>query len=217
MKKYNSNYVFAFVVSIVTAFVFFGVMIFIMPKTLATATEMKTESKTRAVEINEENLLDAIKLLVDVTPMIPVEEAAEIEIEPAPFYPITDSERYMLECIVCGEAGNQEYNGKVAVASCILNAALKDDISIHEVRKQYQYSGWKDINKYEAECMSAYGNTKLADEVRQAVEQVFDNGEVISKDILWFYNPDIVYSHFHETKTKFYFKIDDMKFFGPKE
>lgn len=209
-RKIDFEYLAMFLITLVIITLFIFVFFVLMPNSLS----VEPEPKTKTVTIEKENLLDAIKLLVEITPLIPIEDMAE---ENKPFFPLTDSERYTLECIVCGEAGNQEYNGKVAVASCILNAAIKDNISISEVRKRYQYSGWKDINQYEAECMKAYGNTTFADEVRQAVKQVFDNGEVISKDILWFYNPDIVYSHFHETKTKFYFKIDDMKYFGPKE
>lgn len=114
--------------------------------------------------------------------------ASEIEIaeEPTPYFELNEEERHIVESIVCGEAGNQSYEGKKAVANCILNAAVKDGISISEAKKKYGYLGWKEVSDYANECMKAYGNTDLADEVPMAVEAVFDNGELIDDTMLWF-------------------------------
>lgn len=131
-------------------------------------------------------------------------------------YPLSKDERELVESIVCGEAGNQPYWGKVAVASCILNACLKDDIRPKEVQTKYQYSGWKSLTEFESECLQAYGNTDLADEVRQAVSQVFDDGEVLSTDVLWFYNPAYGYSSFHESQN-YLMTIGEHRFFSEKE
>lgn len=174
----------------------------------------------------EENKIDAIKLpnsYAVVTNMNWENPKNEIEIllrdgiqneNNEPYFPLSDNERYIVESIVCGEAGNQTYDGKVAVANCILNAAIKDGISVSDVRKQYQYSGWEDINEFEAKCIKAYGNTNLSDEVRQAVSQVFDDGNLIDENILWFYNPKSSNGSFHNTQ-KFYGKIGDHKFYSP--
>lgn len=132
------------------------------------------------------------------------------------FYSLSEDERELVESIVCGEAGNQPYWGKVAVASCILNACLKDDIRPREVQTKYQYSGWKSLAQFELECIKAYGNTNLADEVRQAVSQVFDDGEVLSADVLWFYNPAYGYSSFHESQN-YLMTIGEHRFFSEKE
>lgn len=140
--------------------------------------------------------------------------ALAIESEPEPVYPLSDYERWYVECIVCGEAGNEPYWGKVAVASCILNACVKDNIRPEEVRTKYGYAGWYDIDQYEQDCINAYGNTTLADEVREAVAQVFDDGEVYSRDVLWFYNPDNGYSSFHEGQT-YVGTIGSHKLFAP--
>lgn len=102
------------------------------------------------------------------------------------YFPLSDNDRYIVESIVCGEAGNQDYEGKKAVANCILNAAIKDNIPVSEVRTKYGYEGWQDVNEYANECMKAYGNTNLADEVVKAVEDVFDNGNLIDDSMLWF-------------------------------
>ena len=115
-----------------------------------------------------------------------MEDRIQYAIENRKFYELTDYERWLVESIVCGESGNQPYRGKVAVASCIINAAIKEDMRPEEVQKAYQYFGFKDIDKFESECMAAYGNTNLSDEVRQAVAQVFDKGELFSDEVLWF-------------------------------
>ena len=130
-----------------------------------------------------------------------------------PYYNLSDQERQVVWNIVTGEAGNQPYEGKVAVANCILNACLKDNIQPTEVKTKYGYMGWKNIDKYADECMNAYGNTNLADEVYQAVEQVFDRGEILNSEMLWFYSGR--YSKFHESQ-KFVMKIGEHRFFAPK-
>lgn len=126
------------------------------------------------------------------------------------FYSLSDYERWLVESIVCGEAGIEPYWGKVAVASCILNACLLEDKRPEEIQTMYGYAGWKPIEEFESECMEAYGNTDLADEVREAVSQVFDMGEVYSNEILWFCSG---YSSWHESQ-RFVFEIGGHKFFG---
>lgn len=132
-------------------------------------------------------------------------------IESEPFYPLTDYERWLVESIVAGESGIEPYWGKVAVASCILNACLIEDKRPEEIQTMYGYAGWKSIEKFESECMAAYGNTDLADEVREAVSQVFDKGEVLSNEILWFCSG---YSEWHESQ-RFVIEISNHRFFAP--
>lgn len=146
--------------------------------------------------------------------------AREIEnIEPTPtstpefqsFYPLTDYERWLVESIVAGESGIEPYWGKVAVASCILNACLLEDKRPEKIQIMYGYVGWKPIEKFEFECVAAYGNTKLADEVRDAVSQVFDDGEILNNEILWFCSG---YSAWHESQ-RFVVEISNHRFFAP--
>lgn len=146
---------------------------------------------------------------------IPIESKAAVQFSHkreynTPFFALSDYERWLVESVVAGEAGNQEYLGKVAVANCILNACVLDDIQPSEVRKKYQYAGWFDIGYYSTV------ESELAQEVKNAVAQVFDKGELISSEILWFYNPNHGYSSFHENQTQYYFTIDSHKFFGMK-
>lgn len=134
-----------------------------------------------------------------------------IPIEVYYFYSLTTEERNLIENIVCGEAGNQPYEGKVAVASCILNACLLEDKRPEEIQTMYGYVGWKPVEEFESECLKAYGNTELADEVREAVSQVFDKGEILSNEILWFCSG---YSSWHESQ-RFIIEIGGHRFFAP--
>lgn len=109
-----------------------------------------------------------------------------------PFYPITEDDRYVIECIVAGEAKGEPAEGKMAVAQCLLNAMAKDGLSASDVRKKYQYSGWDDgLENSNPDCWV---------EVCEAVNRVFDDGEFVSENpILFFYAPKKVYSRWHES------------------
>ena len=130
------------------------------------------------------------------------------------FYPLSEYERWLVESIVAGESGIEPYWGKVAVASCILNACLLEDKRPEEIQAMYSYAGWKPIEKFEFECMEAYGNTNLAGEVREAVSQVFDRGEVFNNEILWFYAPKYSSGSWHQTQ-KFVVEISNHRFYAP--
>lgn len=137
-----------------------------------------------------------------------------IPIEVHYFYSLTIEERNLIENIVCGEAGNQPYEGKVAVANCILNACLLENKRPEEIQAMYGYIGYKSLEEFESECLAAYGNKNLADEVRQAVSQVFDKGEIINNEILWFYAPEYSSGNWHQTQ-KFVIEISNHRFYAP--
>ena len=143
-----------------------------------------------------------------------IELDCEIQTEPEIVYPLSDYERWLVESIVAGEAGSEPYWGKVGVASCILNACFKDDIRPEEVQTKYQYSGFQPIEEFESECFEVYGNTDLADEVCEAVEQVFDRGEVLSDDILFFYAPKYSNGTWHQTQ-QFVVEVGGHRFYSP--
>ena len=112
---------------------------------------------------------------------------------------LTDSERHVVESIVAGESGNQPFDGKKLVAQSIYNAMLRDNMSPSQVRKQYSYNGYKDIDEFEKECLKAYGNTNAADECRQAVKEIFDNYSMPTDDfVLFFYAPAHSKGTWHE-------------------
>lgn len=126
---------------------------------------------------------------------------------PEVYYPISEEDRYVIECIVAGESKYEPLLGKMAVAQCILNAMIRDNMTANEVRIQYQYSGWDE-------------NLKSKDpeewaEVCHAVWCVFDNGEKVTQEnILWFYNPNKAAGKFHNTQ-KFVIEIGNHRFYSP--
>ena len=122
-----------------------------------------------------------------------------------PFYPITEDDRYVIECIVAGEAKGEPTEGKMAVAQCLLNGMVKDGLSASDVRTQYQYSGWDDeLQNSNPDCWV---------EVCEAVSRVFDDGKFVSENpILFFYAPKRVYSRWHESLNHAV-TIDGHKFF----
>ena len=118
------------------------------------------------------------------------------------YCPLTDEERHIVECLVAGEAGGESLEGQMAVAQCILNATIRSNISISEVKSTYGYAGWSN-------------SPENYPTVAQAVSAVFDSGEVVTDEfILWFYNPAYGYSSFHESQ-KFVIEIGGHRFFAP--
>lgn len=206
MKKIKPN--FSMWVIIWVVYIVLAILFFLIPR-----IEFKEADQTK------ENLSH----IVLANPVIEATEKAALyfnstmvatlsyEEEPQYFYPLSDYERWLVESIVAGESGIEPYWGKVAVASCILNACLLEDKRPEEIQTMYSYAGWEPIEEFESECMEAYGNTDLADEVREAVSQVFDKGEVLSNEILWFCSG---YSEWHESQ-RFVIEISNHKFFAP--
>ncbi len=109
-----------------------------------------------------------------------------------PFFEISNNDRYIIQCIVAGEAGYEPIEGKMAVAQCLLNSMKKEGCNAKQVRKIYQYFGWKINLSSESPEMWA--------EVKEAVDRVFDNGEFVSENpILFFYAPKYSNGKFHRT------------------
>lgn len=153
-----------------------------------------------------------------LTPEIPVQEfepkfesenemynipAAESSVYDGPivYYEISAEDRRVLECVVQGEAGGESLEGKMWVATCLLNAMRREgDVSAEYVRVQYQYAGWSD---------------NVSDDAIRAVSRVFDDGEIMHETVLWFYNPKRVASNWHESQ-QFVAEIGGHRFFCPK-
>lgn len=116
------------------------------------------------------------------------------------YYAITDDDRYTLQCIVQGEAGGESIEGKMWVATCLLNAMRKDNMTAAEVRTAYQYAGWSE---------------NVSDDTIKAVSAVFDDGEATHDTVLWFYAPKLCNGSWHETQ-RYVATIGGHKFFAPK-
>lgn len=118
-----------------------------------------------------------------------------------PAYNLSDADRETLWHIVQGEAGGESYEGKLWVATCLLNAMRKNDMSAEEVRVAYQYSGWAET---------------VSDDTKKAVSQVFDFGDTTHDSVLWFYAPKWCDSEWHESQ-QFVTEIGGHRFFSPWE
>lgn len=115
-------------------------------------------------------------------------------------YPLTDEEFYLVCGIVMAEAEGEPYEGKMAVAQCILNNCERDNARPANV-------AWKFSNPEET----------WTDDVWLAVTAVFNEWQTITDEqILWFYAPAYGVSEWHE-RQRFVMEIGGHKFFGEWE
>ena len=161
-------------------------------------TIVETQKTTIPTEETEQTPTDGIDETEPETPTeIPTE--SEPTIEDKPLFYLSDYERWVAECMVMGESGNQPYDGQVLVAQCILNACLKDGLQPSQVRIRYQYSGWHE---------------SPSDSVKKAVSAVFDDGYKVTEEfILYFYAPKYASGSWHETQ-RFVIQIGGHRFFA---
>ena len=149
-------------------------------------------------------IMETIVTEIEPEPQIAEQELESTIIYEPPFH-LTEYETWFVECVVAGEAAGEPYEGKVAVAQCYFDAMLKDGLSATEVKSAYGYSGWNENLASQA--------PKAYDEVKNAVMDVFYGGKFVTdKPILYFYNPAIVYSGWHEAQ-EYWKSIANHKFF----
>ena len=119
----------------------------------------------------------------------PVElEEPEEPAKPERRYPLTETERDLVERVVMAEAAGEGFDGQRLVAQCILNTAEAMDLRPDEVVTA--------PNQYAAPAEEA------SQEVREAVSAVFDEGDMVTEEpIQWFYAPRYVSSPWHESKV----------------
>lgn len=127
-----------------------------------------------------------------------INDIPEMPTEPAPFFVLTSEQRTLIEQVVSAESRGEPYDGQVAVAQCILNACLKDDITPERAIKKYKYTG---------------ARVEPTESVKEAVAAVFDRGEGVTEEpILYFYAPARVTSDWHESQD-FVVEIKNHRFF----
>lgn len=119
---------------------------------------------------------------------------------PVRFY-LSASERDVVERVVMAESGGESYEGQMLVAQCILNGAEKQGVQPSEAVEIYQYAG---------------ARPKPTQSVKDAVAAVFDRGEtVVDEPVLYFYNPAIVESEWHESQI-FVIEVGGHRFFAER-
>lgn len=117
----------------------------------------------------------------------PIVQAIIDQEEPTVAYELTADERDLVERVVMGESGGEEYIGQQAVAQCILNACYITGNRPAGVIDSLQYTSHR---------------PDPTQSVKNAVASVFDDGEkVISEAAMYFYAPDLVTSEWHESQT----------------
>lgn len=142
---------------------------------------------TPAGSKQETNILPPTTTVGTYIPDTPAPAAETVEpAEPAVRYPLTDAERDVVERVVMAEAGGESFEGQMLVAQCILNAAEKRGVDPSEAVVLYSYTK---------------SRPDPTQRVKDAVAAVFDRGEtVVDEPILYFYNPALVTSDFHESQ-----------------
>ncbi len=114
-------------------------------------------------------------------------------------YDLTDAERWEVASVVTAEAAGEPFAGKMAVAQCILQACEDDGIRPTEAVVKYKY---------------AKNRPEPTAEVLEAVQAVFDLGQVVTTEpIKYFYAKAIVSSDFHESQD-FVIEINGHRFFA---
>lgn len=155
------------------------------------------ESKTEYLIFRHENLDANFNFatlnLKTASEISPGNSNSEIAIQNStPFFNLSAEDRYTICCIVAGEAKGEFIEGKMAVATCLMHAMAKHQISASEVRTKYKYSGW--------DSGLENSNPDAWAEVEEAVSRVFDDGEIVSdKPILFFYAPKRAKGTWHKT------------------
>ena len=125
--------------------------------------------------------------------------------EQVPFIEISDNDRYIVECVVAGEAGGHSYELMKAVAQCMAISMDMRQMSAEEVRQEHQYHGYNPVLEQDDPYAWAM--------VCSAVSEIFDDGNfVVYEPIEYFYNPSYGGGDFHE-KMDFIIEIDGVRFF----
>jgi hypothetical protein len=123
-----------------------------------------------------------------------------------PFITISDDERYILECVVAGEAGGHSYELMKAVAQCMAVSMDIEGMTADELRVVHGYYGWNPgLEQTDPAAWSL---------VKSAVSEIFDDGNFVTYSLIqYFYNPEHGGGDFHES-MHYVMTIDGCRFFS---
>ena len=164
-----------------------GTTVILLLTGCSNSVQVETAIAPTDVVVEEVTQTELIECLVDTCDLEPMLE-------------LSDYERWVVECMVMGEAEGESWEGKAMVAYCILNGCIREGVQPSELRTLYKYSGWKE---------------NPSQDVKTAVTAVFDDGHEPVDDIpLWFYAPKYVSkTPWHESQ-RYICTIGGHKFFG---
>lgn len=122
------------------------------------------------------------------------------------FIELDDNDRYIIECVVAGEAGGHSYELMKAVAQCMAVSMDIEDMTADELRAAHQYNGWNPGLEYTDPVAWAL--------VESAVSEIFDEGNFVTYSLIqYFYNPEHGSGDFHES-MHYVMTIDGCRFFS---
>lgn len=123
-----------------------------------------------------------------------------------PFIEISDVDRYIVECVVAGEAGGHSYELMKAVAQCMAVSMDIEDMTADELKAAHQYNGWNPGLEQTDPAAWAL--------VKSAVSEIFDDGNFVTYSLIqYFYNPEHGGGDFHES-MHYVMTIDGCRFFS---
>ena len=123
-----------------------------------------------------------------------------------PFIAISDNDRYIVECVVAGEAGGHSYELMKAVAQCMAASMDIEGMTADELRAEHGYYGWNPSLEQTDPAAWAL--------VKSAVSEIFDEGNFVTYSLIqYFYNPEHGGGDFHES-MHYVMTIDGCRFFS---
>lgn len=177
-----------------------GIICIILLIAAITFAVCNTEKPTKE-HISEPEIVQEASVIPDEPePTIATENPTENIAQPYTRYPLTPTERYIVERVVMAESSGEPLSGQIAVAQCILNTA--------EAQGRRPDAVVLSPGQYATPAPAA------SDSVREAVSAVFDHGvKVTDEPIRYFYAPKYSKGSWHESSLTYVMTIGGHKFF----
>lgn len=164
----------------------------IQPKVVRTINDAVHKSTT----FKSKDLIDNVERFKQPEPIVEVVEEVRME--------VNDDELYLLAKIIFAEAGNQPYEGMVAVGNVVLNRVESSNFPNTIKRVIYQKGQFSPVSNGSI-------NKKPSSKAIEAAREVLKGTQVVDSGVMFFYNPDISTSRWIFTR-KVVFKVGDHVF-----
>lgn len=183
---------------------------------LATEAEFDIMYAEIETEIPNENIKIETELIEAVEDDEVEESATIVEPEPVeepkfnattPYFPLSDEDRQIALSIMACECPYEPWEGQLMVAQCIMDFMSYYGYDMQTVK--LYFDGWNP--NLENSNPDAWAT------LNAAIDEVFVYGNLPTEEtVLWFYNPKICSSSWHESQ-KFVAEICCHRFFAPWE
>lgn len=195
------KYIIYALIGIVTAFILFVLGAYIYIKADRDANAEVNADAIRYALTHTVGEVDLPKLTVEYE-----NNTAKLLGNDVPFIEISDADRYIVECVVAGEAGGHSYELMKAVAQCMAVSMDIEGMTADELKAAHQYSGWNPgLERTDPAAWAL---------VEAAVSEIFDDGNFVTYSLIqYFYNPEHGGGDFHES-MHYVMTIDGCRFFS---